>query len=64
MTVATINDVHGRQLTASIDARTGEVMLSRPCGKPGKVERVIQAQRVDVRRFARDLLALVGEHDQ
>ncbi len=59
-----IEDSKGRSMAANVVKKTGEVLFSRPIGIPGRVGVIVQVTREQARQFARDLLKLVGEHDQ
>lgn len=58
-----LEDSSGRVLSATL-GRAGGVMFTIPTGKPGRVQRVVEVDREALRTYARELLTLVGEHDQ
>lgn len=59
-----LKDSEGRVFGAHVVKETGDVMFTTPTGQPGVVNRVAEVPRDEARTFARELLALVGEHDQ
>lgn len=62
-TVVWVEDDHGRVLGATT-TDDGDVQFTVPSGMRGTVKRVAVTTREEARQFARELLALVGEHDQ
>ncbi len=59
-----IEDDRQRVFGVHVVKDTGKVMFTQPSGKPGVVRRISELSREATRTLARELLALVGEHDQ
>ncbi len=58
-----IEDDGGRVMGIHVK-KDGQVMFSRPCGKPGVVTRLIELDRIDARKLANELLDILGRYDQ